>query len=163
MDEPGFPNVLCRCVRHDDIERQAIANQQSGEWGFLTNDARVLLATARDTVTRIRDLAAVCHITERTAQRVVADLEQAGYLSREREGRRTRYTIHLDRRLRHPAEAHLPVRALLELVTGHGRRIIPGRAGEGQNGTLGDSQDRPRTGRFVTALPAQARNGRSRG
>jgi hypothetical protein len=47
------------------------------------------------------------------------DLEQAGYLRRERAGRRTRYILCLDGTLRHPADAHVPVRALLELFTHH--------------------------------------------
>ncbi|MGV9351576.1 helix-turn-helix transcriptional regulator [Streptomyces spiralis] len=93
-------------------------DQHAAGWSFLTNHARVLLAIAHDPAARIRDLAAACHITERTAQSIVGDLEQAGYLNREREGRRTRYTLRPDGKLRHPAEAHLPVRALLELFTG---------------------------------------------
>ncbi|WP_406177369.1 helix-turn-helix transcriptional regulator [Streptomyces sp. NBC_00996] len=95
-------------------------NQQAGRWEFFTNHARVLLTIARDpAATRIRNIATVCHIAERTAQSIVTDLEQAGYLSRERVGRRTCYTLHLDGTLRHPAEAHLPVRELLELFTRH--------------------------------------------
>ncbi|MGW2835975.1 MarR family transcriptional regulator [Streptomyces sp. NPDC001286] len=66
---------------------------------------------------RLRDIATACHITERTAQGVVTDLERVGYLSRERDGRRTRYTLHLGGTLHHPAEAHLPVRALLAFLT----------------------------------------------
>ncbi|MFJ9729222.1 helix-turn-helix transcriptional regulator [Streptomyces sp. NPDC101209] len=77
----------------------------------------MLLTIARDGDLRLRDIATACHITERTAQGVVTDLEQAGYLSRERDGRRTRYTLHLDGRLHHPAEAHLPIRGLLHLLT----------------------------------------------
>jgi hypothetical protein len=67
---------------------------------------------------RIRDIAAACRITERAVHGVVTDLEQGGYLSRKRHGRRTHYAVHLDGTLRHPAEAHLPVRALLDLFTG---------------------------------------------
>ena len=78
--------------------------------------ARVLLAIARDPALRLRDIAATCWITERTAQTIVADLEQAGYLRRERMGRRNRYTLVSDRPLRHPAESHLHVRALLALL-----------------------------------------------
>ncbi|MEU0398369.1 ArsR family transcriptional regulator [Streptomyces sp. NPDC006208] len=91
-------------------------DQQSG-WSFRTNHARMPLAVARDPAARLRDIAAACHITERTVQGIVVDLEQAGYLSRARHGRRTRYTLRLDGRLRHPAEAHLPVRGLLDLIT----------------------------------------------
>ncbi|MFI2634348.1 helix-turn-helix transcriptional regulator [Streptomyces collinus] len=92
-------------------------DRQTPEWGFLTNHARVLLAISHDPAIRLRDIAAACRITERTAQSIVSDLEQAGYLSRERDGRRTRYTLHPEGSLRHPAEAHLPVRRLLELFT----------------------------------------------
>ncbi|CDR08170.1 MULTISPECIES: helix-turn-helix transcriptional regulator [Streptomyces] len=91
----------------------------AGGWTFLTNHARVLLVIARDPDLRLRDIAAVCAITERTVQSIVTDLERAGYLSRERDGRRTRYTLDLDGPVRHPAEAHLPVRGLLELFTQH--------------------------------------------
>ncbi|WP_404200349.1 MarR family transcriptional regulator [Streptomyces tauricus] len=89
----------------------------AGQWYFLTNHARVLFVIARDPVARLRDIAEVCHITERTAQSIVTDLEQAGYVRREREGRRTRYILCLEGTLHHPAEAHVPVRELLEVFT----------------------------------------------
>ncbi|MER7841919.1 helix-turn-helix domain-containing protein [Streptomyces sp. NPDC096040] len=92
---------------------------KAGGWTFLTNHARVLLVIARDPGFRLRDIAAICDITERTALSIVTDLEQAGYLSRERDGRRTRYTLHMDGPFRHPAEAHLLVRGLMELFTQH--------------------------------------------
>jgi DNA-binding MarR family transcriptional regulator len=90
-----------------------------GRWTFLTNHARVLLVIAQDPTARLRDIAAPCETTERTVQIIISDLERAGYLSRERDGRRTRYTLHLDGALRHPAEAHLSVRRLLELIAHH--------------------------------------------
>ncbi|WP_437109500.1 helix-turn-helix transcriptional regulator [Streptomyces sp. enrichment culture] len=89
--------------------------EQADGWSFLTNHARVLLTIARDPATRVRDIAASCHITERTAQTIVSALELAGYLSRERIGRRTHYVLHPDGPLRHPAEAGLSLHALLEL------------------------------------------------
>jgi DNA-binding Lrp family transcriptional regulator len=94
-----------------------MVNEQTGRWSFLTGYARVLIVVARDPAIRLRDIAAACHITERTAQYTVTGLEQAGYLRRERAGRRTRYILCLDGTLRHPTEAHLSVRALLELFT----------------------------------------------
>lgn len=91
-------------------------SSRTGPWAFLTNHGRVLLAIAHDPNVPLRNLAAFCRISERTAQAVVADLEQAGYLHRHRVGRRNRYTLDLDAPLlRHPADARLPVRALLEL------------------------------------------------
>lgn len=86
-------------------------------WTFITNHARVLVTVARTPTARIRDIAAACRITERAAQGIVSDLEQAGYLSRERVGRRTYYTVHMDGTFRHPTEAGLSIRALLELFT----------------------------------------------
>ncbi|MFI6808069.1 helix-turn-helix transcriptional regulator [Streptomyces luteogriseus] len=96
-------------------------DHRSPGWSFLTNHARVLLAIARDPAARLRDVAAACHVTEHTVQGIVVDLERSGYLSRERHGRRTRYTLHLDGTLRHHAEAHLPISGLLELITPPGR------------------------------------------
>ncbi|MEU9917780.1 helix-turn-helix domain-containing protein [Streptomyces sp. NPDC051001] len=94
-------------------------SEQARQWHFLTHHARVLFAIARDPAVRLRDIAALCHFTEHTAQSIVTDLEQAGYMRREREGRRTRYTLCVEGAPRHPAEAHVPVRDLLEVFTTH--------------------------------------------
>ena len=74
------------------------------EWTFLTNHTHVLLCLARDPSARLRDVADVVGITERAAQRIVAELEEGGYLTRTREGRRNRYELHPDVPLRHPLE-----------------------------------------------------------
>ena len=88
------------------------------EWTFLTNHAHVLLAVARDPTARLRDVADGVGITERAAQAIVADLEAAGYLRRERVGRRNRYTVNPAGRFRHPAEADRRIGDLLKLFTG---------------------------------------------
>ncbi|WP_329416119.1 winged helix-turn-helix domain-containing protein [Streptomyces sp. NBC_00704] len=85
-------------------------------WTFLTNHARVLAVIADDNSARIRDIAAHCRLTERAVQKIIADLEQDGYLSHTREGRGNTYRIEPDRVLRHPAEAGLSVAALLSLL-----------------------------------------------
>ncbi|MET7989189.1 MULTISPECIES: helix-turn-helix domain-containing protein [unclassified Streptomyces] len=90
-------------------------NERAGGWDFLTHHARVLFVIARENAPRLRDIAAACDITERTAQNIVTDLEQAGYLRRERDGRRTRYTLCLNGALRHPADAHVPIAELVDL------------------------------------------------
>ncbi|MBD3934129.1 MarR family transcriptional regulator [Streptomyces chumphonensis] len=82
-------------------------------WTFLTNHARVLLCLARDPEARLRDVASVIGITERSVQLIVADLERAGYLTRTRVGRRNRYAIDTGLALRHPNEADHPVGDLL--------------------------------------------------
>ncbi|MFG3283361.1 helix-turn-helix transcriptional regulator [Streptomyces sp. NPDC048111] len=85
-------------------------------WTFLTHHARVLMILARAPGIRIRDVAATCGITERTAQRILTDLEAAGHVCRERVGRTNRYTVDPDGSLRHPAEAGLSVGMLLALT-----------------------------------------------
>lgn len=88
----------------------------SPAWTFLTNHAHVLLSVAKDPAARVRDLAAAVGITERAVQRILAELEEAGYLTREREGRRTSYEIDGDLPLRHPVEQHRRVSELLALA-----------------------------------------------
>ncbi|MEU3937776.1 helix-turn-helix domain-containing protein [Streptomyces sp. NPDC029044] len=85
-------------------------------WTFLTNHARVLAAIADDRSVRIRDIAAHCRLTERAVQKIIADLEQDGYLSHTREGRSNTYRIDPGKVLRHPAEAGLTVASLLSLL-----------------------------------------------
>lgn len=95
------------------------------DWTFLSNHAHVLLCIAQEPEVRLRDVAGRVGITERAVQRIVADLEEGGYLSRVREGRRNRYELHPDRPLRHPIESHCEVRVLLDLILGPGE---PGQA-----------------------------------
>jgi len=85
-------------------------------WTFVTNHARVLAAIADNRSARIRDIAAHCRLTERAVQKIISDLEQAGYLSHTREGRTNTYRIDPSRVLRHPAEAGLTVASLLSLL-----------------------------------------------
>ncbi len=85
-------------------------------WTFLTNHAHVLFCIARDPGVRLRDVAARVGITERAAQRIVADLDRDGYLERDRIGRRNHYRIHPELHLRHPIEQHLAVGELIALL-----------------------------------------------
>ncbi|MFF6877310.1 MULTISPECIES: MarR family transcriptional regulator [unclassified Streptomyces] len=85
-------------------------------WTFLTNHARVLAAIADNHSARIRDIAAHCRLTERAVQKIIADLEQDGYLSHTREGRSNTYRIDPGKVLRHPAEAGLTVASLMSLL-----------------------------------------------
>lgn len=87
-------------------------------WTFLTNHARILIMIARDPGIRLRDVAAACRITERTAQAIVADLEAGGYLAHTREGRRNRYQVAAGTRFRHTAEADHEIAGLLALING---------------------------------------------
>ncbi len=63
------------------------------EWSFLTNHARVLVCIARDPGTRLRDIATTLDITERSVFGIVTDLIAAGYVTKDKDGRRNRYGI----------------------------------------------------------------------
>jgi predicted transcriptional regulator len=90
--------------------------QPRPEWTFLTNHGHVLLCIHRDGDIRIRDIASAVGITERAAQKIVADLVQGGYVSREKTGRRNRYTVVSDRPFRHPVESQHDVGELLAVL-----------------------------------------------
>lgn len=95
----------------------APARTAGGGWTFLTNHAMVFLCLARDPDARLRDVAETVGITERAVQHIVADLEAEGFLTRQREGRRNRYALHLDRPLRHRMSRHHTVGELVALVS----------------------------------------------
>lgn len=86
------------------------------EWTFPTNHTHVLLCLARDREMRIRDVALQVGITERAAQRIVADLVEAGYLQRSKDGRRNRYSLNTERPLRHPLESEHAIGEILALL-----------------------------------------------
>jgi DNA-binding Lrp family transcriptional regulator len=89
----------------------------SESWTFLTNHSHVLLCIAANPDILTRDIADLVGITERSAQRIISELEEAGYLSHHKIGRRNHYEIHANLPLRHPLESHLEVEALLEVLT----------------------------------------------
>ena len=86
-------------------------------WTFLTNHSHVLLCIAEDPDVLLREVALQVGITERATQRIVAELEDAGYVSHERIGRRNHYKVNPNLPLRHPLEDHLQIGALLGVLT----------------------------------------------
>jgi MarR family len=90
--------------------------ERDGSWTLLTGHGHVLVEIARNPGARIRDISAAAGITERTVQAIVADLEAAGYLTRTRTGRRTRYTVNPDSSFRHPAQEGLRVGPFLAVL-----------------------------------------------
>jgi hypothetical protein len=72
------------------------------EWKFLTNHAHVLLCVAHEPEIRLREIADAVGITERAAHRIIAELEEGGYITRARKGRRNLYCFHSDAVMRHP-------------------------------------------------------------
>ena len=110
------------------------APSSPGSWTFLTNHAHVLLCLAGNPEARMRDVAIRVGVTERAVQRIVSELEEAGYLSHVREGRANVYTVHESLPLRHPVEHHCTIAELIGMVIGDqsrtARRLSGARRGE---------------------------------
>ena len=94
----------------------SLRDERGGSWTLLTGHGHVLVEIARNPETRIRDIATAAGITERTAQAIVTDLEAAGYITRTRVGRRTRYSVNPDSSFRHAAQEGLRVGPFLALL-----------------------------------------------
>ncbi len=86
------------------------------DWTFLSNYAHVLVCLAEDPEARLRDVADSVGITERSAQRLISHLDEAGILIRVKHGRRNSYYIDTNAHLRHPIEESCTVGDLLKVV-----------------------------------------------
>jgi DNA-binding MarR family transcriptional regulator len=95
---------------------RALESHRDDHWTFLTNHAHVLLCIARDPGMRLKDVAQSVGITERAAQRIVADLVAGGYLERDRIGRRNQYEVHRELHFRHPLEERETIGSLLDIL-----------------------------------------------
>jgi DNA-binding MarR family transcriptional regulator len=93
-----------------------MARSAAGTWTFLTNHAHVLVCIAENPDMRGREIAQEVGISERAVQGIIADLVDAGYVSRERAGRRNHYTIDPEGPLRHPLEDDHTVGELLGML-----------------------------------------------
>ena len=82
-------------------------------WGFLTNHALALLCIAHDPGVRLREIATTLGITERAAFGIVTDLVDAGYVVKDKNGRRNSYVVQVDKPL---PEALLRQRTVGQLV-----------------------------------------------
>ena len=90
--------------------------ENTREWTFLTNHLHVLLVIASRGEIVLREVATLVGITERAVQKIVMELEDAGYLIRERVGRVNHYTVDLNRPLRHHLEKQHTVGALIRIL-----------------------------------------------
>ncbi|HEU5215094.1 MAG TPA: winged helix-turn-helix domain-containing protein [Gaiellaceae bacterium] len=93
------------------------SDHEPKSWTFLTNHAQVLLCLANEPDIRLRDVAERVGITERAAQRILAELVDAGYVTTERVGRRNRYTVDRDHAMRHAAQDGLDIGSLLNAMS----------------------------------------------
>ncbi len=92
-----------------------------GEWTFFSNHGHVLVCLARDREARLRDVAVQVGITERAVQKIVRDMQDAGYLEVSKHGRRNRYRINNRKALRHSLQSGCTVGQLLKLL---GRKAV---------------------------------------
>lgn len=113
-------------------------------WTFLSNHALVTMCLVDDPFMRMRDVAVRVGITERAVQRILTELEASGYITRHRDGRRNRYTVHLNQSIGHPLTGNSSIFDLMKL---HARR----------NGGLDAGSNRMRP------IVSQAANGTSFG
>ena len=91
-------------------------------WSFLTNHARVLLCIAHDPGARLRDIGASLGITERSAYGIVTDLTAAGYVVKQKDGRRNHYQIQAHLPLPEPASQEPAIGEVLRVLVGDGAR-----------------------------------------
>ena len=87
-----------------------------GDWTFFSNYGHVLVCLARNREARLRDVALEVGITERAVQKIVRDLQDAGFVTVSKQGRCNRYRINKRKTLRHGLESHCTVGKLLALV-----------------------------------------------
>lgn len=97
-------------------------------WSFFTNHARVLICISRDPGLRLRDMAAALSITERSAYGIVSDLVEAGYVVKEKDGRRNRYRVQSQLPMPEPVTQERTIGEVLRVlvdVDAGGRRRTP--------------------------------------
>ena len=93
------------------------AEDSGNRWTFLTNHAHVLIVLHRENSIVLREVALKVGITERAVQRIIQELEEEGFIHREKVGRQNHYEVLTDQPLRHPIEKHKSIGDLLNLVS----------------------------------------------
>lgn len=127
-------------------QAEALPPKRGGQprpaWTLLTNHGHLLLSVTQDPEIRVVDIAGRVGITSRAALQILKDLEDGGYLHRNRVGRRTRYTIEPHQHFRHPTTASQEVDGLIRLFAG----TVPG--------TTAEPRADPLTGRPGASRPS---------
>lgn len=120
------PRVMAQNLQRRPDARRFQLPEAVGEsahrWTFLTNHSHVLVLLNERPELVLREVALAVGITERAVQRIVQELEEEGFIEREKVGRRNYYRVLKDQPLRHPLESHRTIGDLLNLVAGRKRR-----------------------------------------
>lgn len=98
------------------MDERATSGERRRLWTLLSNHGHVLVCLAQNPDMRLRDVAELVGITERAVQAIVADLEDAHFLTRVRVGRRNHYELHTEEPMRHPLEHEHAVGELLQTL-----------------------------------------------
>jgi DNA-binding transcriptional ArsR family regulator len=110
------PRPASRPARRPRSSQPEPVAPAAARWTFLTNHSHVLILLAQNPTVVLREVATRVGITERAVQRIVADLEEAGILERERVGRQNHYRVQTNIPLRHPIEAHRTIGDLVGII-----------------------------------------------
>ncbi len=92
------------------------AGEPQARWTFLSNHSHVLICLHREPELTMREVAERVGITERSVQRILRELEEGGFVRREKQGLRNRYKFKMSARLRHPIESHRTIGDLISMV-----------------------------------------------
>lgn len=103
-------------AKTDMSDNQPTSGSSTNRWTFLTNHAHVLVALHVEPESVLREVALRVGITERAVQRIIQDLEEEGFIRREKVGRKNKYEVLTGESLRHPLEAHRNIGDLLRLI-----------------------------------------------
>ncbi len=104
-----------------DPAARPVRRENRHRWTFLTNHSHVLILLHADPDLVLREIAAKVGITERAIQQILHDLEEEGFIEREKVGRQNHYRVMTDQALRHPIESHCSISDLLSLIVDHPR------------------------------------------
>ena len=122
-------------------------------WDFLTNHALVLIHVIDHPRSTLRDISIAVGVTDRAAFSILKALEEDDMISRQKEGRRNRYTVNVEALLRHRRQGPYSVEELADgllRLPGKPQKARPPRKARTHSG--GDSGDR----RFVVAPVGRA-------
>ena len=95
-----------------------MSNESKSSWTFFTNHTHVIICLAREPGLSLREVALKIGVTERAVHRIIADLEQEGYLSKKKVGRQNEYTLDLTKPLRHEMESNYSIGEALQIFFG---------------------------------------------
>jgi len=87
------------------------------KWTFVTNHTVILTLLDREENLTAREIAMSLGVTERTVIRIINDLEAAGYIGKQKEGRQNRYTINTDLPLRRQDQREILAYELIQLLS----------------------------------------------